>query len=324
MKLKKTIVIFILVFFLIVLVSTGLIAVYFLLSGYILNYGSFGNNYETLEFNANSSFKILHLCDLHYHDSKRRNSELTIEFIKSVIEIENPDLLVFGGDTIDYNCEDAKECLGELIQFNIPYTFVLGNHDQESNLYRGELAEYLSTLPNSLFKVGDGHVYGFGNNKISISDKFDLFFFDSGDYALNGVYDYIRPSQEEWYKVMSKKLPEITFFHIPLKEVNNLVEIFGEKNEGVYSSIIGSGIFETFVDNGSMKGVFFGHDHINDFCGKMKEITFCYGGSPTYQSYNLDERRIRVIEISNFGEKLDTWLRLDNHNLEKINTLNIL
>jgi hypothetical protein len=79
---------------------------------------------------------------------------------------------------------------------------------------------------------------------------------------------------------------------------------------------------------GDVKSVFIGHDHLNDFCGNIKGIWFCYGGGFGYHAYGKASwpRRGRVIlvQLGKAGmewgqvQLIRTWKRLDDHNLSKI------
>lgn len=67
----------------------------------------------------------------------------------------------------------------------------------------------------------------------------------------------------------------MAFFHIPLLEYNELIgdgKTFGNDREGgVASSKVNSGIFASFLDRKDVMGVFAGHDHDNDYVGINKE-----------------------------------------------------
>lgn len=77
---------------------------------------------------------------------------------------------------------------------------------------------------------------------------------------------------------------------------------------------------------GDVKAVFMGHDHLNDFCGDIDGIWFCYGGGVGYHAYGRAgwSRRVRVIsaELGQKSQKrvkkIRTWKRLDDDFFTKI------
>ena len=93
-------------------------------------------------------------------------------------------------------------------------------------------------------------------------------------------------------------------------------------------SVVQSRLLQTFVSMGNVKAAFIGHDHVNDFCGNLKGVWFCYGGGFGYHAYGRPNwhRRARVIEAK-LGkgrdtwtgvERIKTWKRLDDEDLSKI------
>uniref|UniRef100_A0A0A9EZJ1 Calcineurin-like phosphoesterase domain-containing protein n=1 Tax=Arundo donax TaxID=35708 RepID=A0A0A9EZJ1_ARUDO len=192
-------------------------------------------------------------------------------------------------------------------------------------------------------------VHGFGNYHIGIHGPFgselvntsllNLYFLDSGDCeVVNGVktYGWIKESQLDWLRATSlefqKKLhaPALAFFHIPIPEVRGLwyTGFKGQYQEGVACSSVNSGVLGNLVLMGDVKAVFLGHDHLNDFCGNLNGIWFCYGGGFGYHAYGRPHwpRRARIIYSKlKKGQKswmevesIQTWKLLDDENLTKI------
>ncbi|KAL2609266.1 hypothetical protein R1flu_027839 [Riccia fluitans] len=281
----------------------------------------------------------------------------TTAFVRRLIHEESPDLIVFTGDNIDWAASDAKVSMdaafAPAIESNIPWAAVLGNHDVESNLRRPELMEYIAQLKNSLAKVIDPPaegVYGWGNFYHSVLGPagadtenlslLNLYFLDSGDNSkLPGIkgYDWIRRSQQIWFSNLSQKLraassaPALAFFHIPLPEYDTVLyrdQISGRQLEDVYSAPVNSGFFSTLLESGDVKATFVGHDHINDYCGKLMGVHLCYGGGTGYHAYGRVgvERRARIIvatineEVQGHFPNISTWKRLDDTHMSKIDT----
>ena len=125
--------------------------------------------------------------------------------------------------------------------------------------------------------------------------------------------------------------PGLAYFHIPLPEFASFdsSNFTGVKQEGISSASINSGFFTTLVEAGDVKGVFIGHDHLNDFCGELTGIQLCYAGGFGYHAYGKAgwSRRVRVVvaslektEKGGWGDvkSIKTWKRLDDQRLTAI------
>ncbi|XP_047321550.1 probable inactive purple acid phosphatase 28 [Impatiens glandulifera] len=286
----------------------------------------------------------------------------SILFLKRMIEAEKPDFVAFTGDNIfGSSASDAAESMfevfGPVMESRLPWAAILGNHDQESTMTRQELMFFISLMDYSVSQTNpssNNTIDGFGNYNLEIlgpsgthlanQSILNLYFLDSGDRAIVGgirTYGWIKESQLNWLHGVSKSFhqeqqrieegfcppPALAFFHIPILEMRGATDIVGHYAEYVASSIVHSGVLESFVRMGDVKGVFMGHDHTNDFCGKLGGIWFCYGGGFGYHGYGKAgwPRRSRVImaELGNKGgkigvEKIRTWKRLDDLRLSKI------
>ncbi|OIT39662.1 PREDICTED: probable inactive purple acid phosphatase 28 [Nicotiana attenuata] len=203
-----------------------------------------------LRFNSDGTFKILQVADMHYGNGKVTRcrdvlesefnycSDLnTTQFLRKMIEIEKPDLIVFTGDNIfGASATDAAESLFEVfapaIESGIPWAAVLGNHDQESTMNREELMYLISLMDYSVSQTFPStkvtsdpvkqqqitNIDGFGNYNLEVwgapgsyfsnSSILNLYFLDSGDRAVvDGVrtYNWIRESQLSWLRDISKR-----------------------------------------------------------------------------------------------------------------------
>ena len=122
-------------------------------------------------------------------------------------------------------------------------------------------------------------------------------------------YDWIRPSQVDWYVESSQelesrhggKLPGLMFFHIPLPEFALMWEnrenheVVGEKNEDVAAGAFNSGLFGAVMDRGDVVGIFVGHDHVNDFTGDYFGVRLGYSANVGFGTYGLEgEERDRL------------------------------
>ena len=102
----------------------------------------------TLQFKENKQFKIAQFTDTHFFKGGARSPEV-LENMRAVLDEEKPDLIVLTGDIITGNRKnwptmESWEILTDLlIQYKIPYAVTFGNHDDEAQVSRQELLEYL-------------------------------------------------------------------------------------------------------------------------------------------------------------------------------------
>ncbi len=210
---------------------------------------------HTLRFDESGEFKILVLSDIHGH-AKTLDKE-TKSNIKTLIDKENPDLVIFDGDnTWQINNESTlKSCIGEMVSYieekKIPWAHTYGNHDAEgSNVPKKRQQKVYESFEYCISKAGDSNLTGIGNYVLPIySSKDDTVSFavwvlDSGSdidpiekkalfpskFPYEGMpdsnYDYIHFDQINWYyesskaleEYIGKKVPGLMAFHIPLQE----------------------------------------------------------------------------------------------------------
>ncbi|CAN1761912.1 Probable inactive purple acid phosphatase 28 [Linum perenne] len=296
-----------------------------------------------LRFRDDGTFKILQVADMHFGTgmvTRCRDvlasefdycSDLnTTSFLQRIIEFEKPDFIAFTGDNIfGSSTTDAAESLlrafRPAMDSKLPWAAVLGNHDQESTMTRGELMSFLSLMDYSVSQVYPSEfpklrkIDGFGNYDLQVygalgsnlvnQSVVNLYFLDSGDREVvqgRRTYGWIKESQLNWLRDISirnkdqkEKLnylaeasqraanPALAFFHIPIPEIRELYyqKIIGQFQEGVACSSENAGVLQAFVSMGDVKAVFMGHDHTNDFCGSLNGIWFCYGGGFGYHGY---------------------------------------
>ena len=84
-----------------------------------------------LRFRANGKFKILALADV--QDSYPMEPAV-IQFISEALDFTSPDLVVFLGDNIvGTDPKSIEQMITPLVERNVPFTFVFGNHDWDFN-----------------------------------------------------------------------------------------------------------------------------------------------------------------------------------------------
>lgn len=304
---------------------------YILVATLLFNYQTKAQNNSQLEFNNDGEFKIVQFTDTHINQ-KDEDISLVLNVINKVIKLEKPDLVVFTGDIVtENNPKDAYTEIADLLQsYHTNWVVVLGNHDDEHNTKRRNIAQMLMKLPNCLNQVSTG-IFGTTNFVIQVGKgkkQSLLYFMDSNAYSslkpkVEG-YAWFDISQIEWYKKQSqsftkankgKPLPALAFFHIPLPEYKQVWENkelikVGEKNEDICSPDLNTGMFAAMVEGGDVMGTFVGHDHVNDYIGVLYDIALAYGRcSGARNAYGELPPGGRIIVLKEGKREFDTWIR---------------
>lgn len=300
----------------------------------------------------NGSLRILQLTDIHYFDGRETDIK-TINLIDKMIRLENPDLIFITGDIMTniYDPDRVRlisDAMQVVTKTGIPWCFVFGNHDREGIRDAGELYRKMCKLPGCINPADPEGVPGLGNYTLEVTDRsgkteWVLFGIDSQMYSINPVipgYGYIFHDQITWFRntmdEYSKTLKDgysvLTFMHIPLPEYNDawdyahcgdpavmdaLIACKGEKNEGVCCPIVNTGMFASMIEKGHVKGVFAGHDHINDYDASLYGIRLVYGRACGYSDYGAEGflHGARLIELHEGNtETFDTHVRLSDGN----------
>jgi hypothetical protein len=255
---------------------------------------------------------------------------------------------VVSGDSTPDPARALQEAVGLADARGIPWTLVLGNHDDEGRASRAELLAAARRLPLCLAEPGPAALTGVGNHVLRVRSSRSprlalvLYFLDSAAYDARGFghYDWIRRDQIAWYlersaRLMDEfdrgrrrsglrpgahgtargKLPALAFFHIPLPEWDEVwrtQECRGHRQEDVCSPALNSGFFAALAESGDVMGAFCGHDHLNDFEGELHGIRLCYGRATGFGEYGKRgfPRGARVIRLREGQRRFETWIRI--------------
>ncbi|KNE99724.1 hypothetical protein PSTG_07014 [Puccinia striiformis f. sp. tritici PST-78] len=279
----------------------------------------------SLNFQKDGKFKIMQISDLHFSASggkcisadqiktcEQDGADLTTKkFLSKAIKEARPDLIVLGGDQLLGKDQtfDTISTLTKIGQFfsgeKVPWTVVFGNHDSDRSLAIEEQMYLFKHMPFFVGKAGPG-VPGFeeeglpapltsrisdmgvGNYILqvnaSLSDPtqlLSLYFLDSHDYPRrsisqlwdlamggNNKFDWIKKSQIEWYKKSSNEQPRILRPYEPSQGYQDRSKLMSNKEKKKPIGLIGA-----------------------------LDVRLARGW----------ERRVRVFEVSNFGEKVETF-----------------
>jgi hypothetical protein len=152
-------------------------------------------------------------------------------------------------------------------------------------------------------------VFGNANFAINLMQGSNIFeqliIMDSNRYYFGfdyQGYDFFKQDQIDWYSSLIDYTTEkngslvesLMFYHIPLPEINDAWKAakedpsklkFGEQNEEPCCPKTNSGFFDVIEKKGSTKGMYFGHDHVNNYIVNYRGVDFAYGVKSTDRVY---------------------------------------
>ena len=304
-----------------------------------------------MKFSSDGKFKIMHVTDTHLEDYNVDSSCWAIGY---ACDKEKPDIAIVTGDNVQNgdNPEHTKMLIDKLMTVfqsrNIPVAVTFGNHDSESGVMsREELMAYYNTYSCSV-SVDDGEALsgcGTYNLPVLSSDgekvKFNIWVFDSNDYAPDGEYGCVKADQVEWYKQTSDALKaqnggevvySLAFQHIIVPEVYDVLKKLDKKTLFSYEHIINKGEyycfdensknygklhetpcsgsenfgqFDAMVEKGDVLGIFSGHDHSNAFGVQNQGIDIVNSLSTRYNNERYSTQygyRMIVVDENNTAD----------------------
>lgn len=296
-------------------------------------------NKAKLCYNSNGQFKIIQFTDIHWQWGNEKDLQ-SAKLMGEILDVERPDLVVLTGDSIsgkELNTIKAYEnaysnLTRPIVERGIPWGAVFGNHDDEGCMSRNDQMTLMQSIPYCLAQPGPADIDGVGNYTLCLYEysgskvRSVLYLIDSLAYAPKDIdgYAWISCKQINWFvqqakafeKKYGEKLPSLVFFHIPIPEYNQAFgeKIYGVKQENVHCSKINSGFFAAMLEAGSVVGTFVGHDHVNDYEGKLFGVRLCYGRATGFNTYGKDgfSRGARVILLNEGECVFQTWIRVEN------------
>ena len=287
---------------------------------------------QSVSFNKDGKLKIVQFTDIHWRAGDPATADAAANMSR-VLDEEKPDLVVYTGDitTGKPATEGLDKAFEPAISRGIPYAATFGNHDDEQDLTRPQLYDYIKKKRGCLNAKAGGTDFAI---TVTSADgqqaEAVLYVMDSNAYStidsLKG-YGWFRRDQIDWYARTSdsltranggKPLPALAFFHIPLPEYNEAAAaegnpLVGQRGEKACSPAINSGMFAAMLEAGDVMATFVGHDHVNNYVTPWHGILLGYGQFTGGRTTYTDGRRgARVIELAEGGRGLRTWIRMSD------------
>ncbi len=196
---------------------------------------------DVLRFDENGEFKIFNICDIQDNYPIHKTA---VAFIKDMIEIHEPDLVILGGDNSVGPAATKELAIEELcnifVECETYFTFVFGNHDDEQGVSREELLEMYKRYGGKycLAYDADPALTGVATHNLTVKSSdgskiaYNLYMFDSNSYTSDEEgnhlgYDCVHEDQIEWYKSTAaavkeanggETVPAMAFQHIVVQE----------------------------------------------------------------------------------------------------------
>ena len=279
----------------------------------------------------NGYFKMVQLTDLHYKLGVKA-SQQALDCIREMVTEEKPDLVMVTGDIIYSMPADStlSVVLSTLSSLGVPFAITFGNHDYDFKAPSAALYAQMQKTPHCVMPVQQGKNLDYSLPVMSSNGKRTaavLYCIDTHNRSsIAGVdgYQWITQSQITWYRQRSsvykqqnggKALPALAFMHIPLPEYNYATDntqcpMYGSRLERAYAPSLNSGMFTAMKEQGDVMGVFFGHDHDNDYAVAYYGILLAHGRfSGGNTEYNHLKSGARVIVLKEGKREFDTWIR---------------
>ena len=268
-----------------------------------------GDGEGRLDLGDRKSLRILQFTDNHFFCgvddlTVSDDDRATERDWQAFVRLFRPDLVVLSGDLWHDNpggrgLKTLELILPRLERLEVPWATCWGNHDQLSDFQAGHDA--LEGARNSRYRGGATH----GDYRVEVRSRdgvaAQLWFLNSNQF---GLTDW----QLSWLRRSSAALPgspakpALAFFHIPLLDQKTLFrkdrtpgvcreEVCFEKESGRALPIL--------AESGAIRANFCGHDHVNDYAVRGRDVDLVYGRATGYSGYGGEKLRkgAKLIEL---------------------------
>jgi 3',5'-cyclic AMP phosphodiesterase CpdA len=264
--------------------------------------------------------RLLQFTDIHCFAGRARHGtgpdERSVVDMKRMIELYEPDVVAVTGDTWHDNpdgrgAEFLQYSVRQLEGLGVPWLFTWGNHDLLNDYVAGHNA--LRNARNSLYRGGPGS----GNYTVDLVDGKGRRVWEL--ICLNTTNLGIQRPQRDWIDALHERRrqtgqaspPAFCLLHIPVLQYQYIWEeemASGFKREAVCSwGENGSGIWH-LRRLGTVKALFCGHDHVNDYSGVLEGIELVYGRATGHAGYGgADVRKGAKLVTANGATGAYTW-----------------
>ena len=260
----------------------------------------------TLEYH--NSFNIVQWTDLHVglqSDTNEVFNLLTKQVENSRLLFGETDLLILTGDTfMGADKKQVRDTFRFIDSLEIPFAFTYGNHDLHSSYSKYYIQDTIMKCKNALFiDYKDDDLTGMTNYFIDLvsNDKteYRIYIIDSNSYHADMFsldYDVIHEDQIKHMENIAStygKVPSLAFFHIPFYEFDVAYNLYlkdeikgsGTHDEPVSYPYKKTDAYQRMKDI-NVKGMFVGHDHVNDTTLDYHDTILSYGLKSTHEIYS--------------------------------------
>jgi predicted phosphodiesterase len=215
-----------------------------------------------------------------------------------------PDLIVLTGDLWHDNPggrgqKGLEIILPRLERLEIPWATCWGNHDQLDDFQRGHDA--LEAARHSRYRGGATH----GDYRLEVRTSggpaAQLWFLNSHQFGLTDwQIAWLRRNQAELKATTVQ--PALAFFHIPLLDQKTLFrpkQTPGLCHEEVCSEKESGQALPALAESRAIRATFCGHDHVNDYAVRARDVDLVYGRATGYSGYGGETVRkgAKLIEL---------------------------
>lgn len=257
--------------------------------------------------------RILQISDTHMGAPtpvERLGDAASRKVIRALIDEQRPDLVFHTGDFINNDKENVehKEAIAFMNGLGTPWSLGFGNHDHSDGQVGGlSLDAYYARLENHAmgyrtFESGREYCFRIDVRGTKNRRGVSLFCFNCGSFDSKVV----TKNQLAWFQQqieqdrrLGRNEPILVMQHIPTVEYKTLYDKHlgvGRRGENVCFEQDKGEAFAAYRDSGRVRGIFCGHDHVNDYSGEMDGIRLTYGRVSGWSAYGDWQRGGRMIE----------------------------